>query len=114
MRIMARSNRYLGVERRLSRRYPADSALEYRLVRGRDIIQTGGGQTLNISDSGVLFESEHPLAPGLDIELSIRWPSGALRLCAIGRTVRAEQNRCAVSIMHYDFHDAAVLPDPGG
>ena len=105
---MAFGIRHSIPDRRSARRYQVDVTLEFRIVRGGEVIRTGRGLTSNISESGLLFQCEEPLAPGLDIELSINWLGHeSLQVRAAGRTVRTEDGHCAVTILHYDFHNVA-------
>ena len=96
------------MERRADRRYPISADLQYRITNRRKVIEIGSGRTIDISSTGVLFESRVPLPRGLKIELRIMWPvvagdSPKLELHAEGRTVRAQENCTAVRIEKYTF-----------
>ena len=100
-------------ERRSDRRYPIRAELEYRITRGRKLIASGRGQTIDISSAGVRFESSFALARGMKIDLCIDWPALAssrkrLELHAEGHTVRAERNYTAVQIRKYSFRGQHV------
>ena len=95
-------------ERRSDRRYRIQAQLEYKLFRRRRVIATGRGQTVNVSSTGILFESDQPLPEGCDIELSIMWPvhlndTAGLKLCVTGRIVRAQDNCIAVRAGQHEF-----------
>ena len=100
-----RGREYPDRERRTHRRYPVDPQLEYQVVRGRDVIETGFGRVLNLSSDGILFESDHPPAAGATVKLIIAWPSLAnrLKVHADGYVVRAHGNCSGVRILHYVF-----------
>jgi hypothetical protein len=102
-------------DRRSGRRYPLQAEVEYKLIRQRKVLESGNGATVNVSSSGVLFEAGRPLAPGLQIELSIAWPAllddlHPLKLLVSGRTVRSHSGYTAVRILGYDFHIRGRLP----
>lgn len=98
---------YPSGDRRMHRRYPVDSQVEYKVVRSRELIETGFGRVLNLSSGGILFESDCPLLAGVNVELIIAWPSqvSAIRFQAhvIGYIVRAQGNCAAVRILHQVF-----------
>ncbi len=100
-------------DRRVGHRFPIEAELCYLLLNGKTIVAAGHGRSVNISSSGVLFESMHSLRPGQQIELSIAWPAridGIVRmqLRASGRTVRELANQTAVHILHYEFHTGGI------
>ena len=95
-------------DRRLEDRYPLEVELEYQLIRRRRVVETGSGKTVNFSSCGILFESQHALPAGMDIELSMAWParlggSVALTLWVSGRTVRSQDKCTAVEILRHVF-----------
>ncbi|MBZ5624281.1 MAG: hypothetical protein LAQ69_37130 [Acidobacteriia bacterium] len=94
-----------STDRRLDRRYPIDAELEYKLIQHRQMIETGHGRTVNVSSSGIMFESRCALPPEMYIEVSIAWPARlvALRLFAIGQTVRSQGKFTAVTIERHMF-----------
>jgi hypothetical protein len=80
-------------ERESSTRFPIRCKLEFKMSNGRSVIFAGLGDTLNMSSSGVLFESERGCPVGGHTELSISWPlqlnqNCSLKLIAQGRLVR--------------------------
>lgn len=95
-------------DRRFTRRYPITVDLEYKAVGNDGTTIVGFGRTLNLSTSGVLFESDQPLQHGMRIELAIAWPallngSLALNLRLCGRVARSERNTCAIRIREHEF-----------
>ena len=102
---MGSGNRYSGGERRLAGRYPVNALIEYRIVQEGTVTQSGRGVTSDISETGLSFECDEPLAAGLDIELVLTWPGHrTLQVLASGRTLRAEDGYCAITLTRYDFH----------
>jgi len=81
--------------------------IEYRVLQGTRVVQSGHGVAWNISSGGVFFETESRIAAGQTVELLIPWSSlaahSALQLCAVGYAVRIEGNCCAVRILESDF-----------
>ena len=105
-------------ERRQGRRYPVNVPLEYKIYGvgeggARQGCEVGSGRTLNMSSAGVLFETDQTLRAGLDVDLSIAWPASlsksvGLTLRVRGRVVRAERNRVAVTMTHYEFRTRSL------
>jgi hypothetical protein len=82
--------------------------LEYRVICGHQVIQTGIGRTVNLSKSGLLFESEQILPAGTDMEVSVAWPvrfhdTVALNLCLSGQVTWSSAERHALSILRHEF-----------
>ena len=92
--------------------------LEYRVYGIADngtneVRLTGSGRTVNMSSAGVIFEADRPLREGLDADLSIAWPASlsksvGLTLRVRGRIVRADQNRIALTMTHYEFRTRSL------
>ena len=104
-------------ERRANDRFPIARDLKYKIVSGRGTPESGTGQTLDVSSSGVFFEAETPLAPGKRVELAISWPAQldgrcALKLVARGKIVRCRGNRVAVQIDKYEFRTQGRQSSP--
>jgi len=94
-------------DRRLNRRYPVNSRVEYTIVGS---VVSGSGSMVNISRGGVLFRTADalPLPLGSQIALSIAWPgeltlAAALNLQVIGEVVRRHGNCTAARIRRCDF-----------
>lgn len=100
-------------ERRESSRFPMREDLKYRLLHSKNQAISGSGTTLNIGSGGILFTTEEMLPVGRTVELSVNWPARldgtcALKFVAVGRVVRAEADRAAVSIERYQFKTRGV------
>ena len=82
--------------------------LEYKLLDGKKVLKTGVGRTLNLSSSGILFESAEELPTATSIRLFLSWPAQlddrvGLTLCVLGRTVRSSGKCTAVEILSHEF-----------
>jgi hypothetical protein len=100
-------------DRRHSDRFPIEREVRYKVLNKRGAEEAGGGRTVNISSSGVLFTADHVLPPGRRLELQISWPAQldnkcALKLVARGRVIRFEEGRTAIEILQYEFRTQAA------
>ena len=94
--------------RRKSSRFPIVREVRYRVSTRDNVFETGVGNTVNISSSGVLFTTERGLVPGRRIEMAISWPvelnrNTALKLVARGRVIRASDGQAAAEFQHVEF-----------
>ena len=98
-----------AVERRTTKRFAIEQDALYRILDHRAAVpESGAGKTLDISSGGVLFETPQRLQSGKRIELSVNWPAlleggCPLKFVAVGRVVRAEDERAAMHIEQYEF-----------
>ncbi len=95
-------------DRRVACRYPIQRGLEYRLLVHGEVIGTDRGRTINMSSSGILFESGVALPLQRVFQLSVDWPgrsspTAKIELHVIGRTVRSVGNCTAVAIERHEF-----------
>ena len=102
-------------ERRVADRFPIARDLQYKVLNKRSGVESGSGQTINISSNGVLFTTEQYLIPGRRLELSISWPAQLndachLKLVARGRIVRCEEGKAAMEIQQYEFRTRGARP----
>jgi hypothetical protein len=102
-------------DRRRSPRYPVDVPLEFCAVLASGVAVSGAARTVNLSDSGLLFEGEDSLPPGSQIQVFIDWPARpgstlSVQLCGRGLTVHRRGNATAVAIHQCEFHAAPNLP----
>ena len=118
-KIMASSARqYIeNPDRRSDSRYPVTTELEYRLAFHDQTVIMGVGQTVNMSSSGVIFQTSNVLPVKEKIELRVLWPARPdnttpLKLHIIGRVVRAQGNRTAVAIERYEFRARRRCDEP--
>ncbi|SRR5579885_1467470 len=95
-------------ERRASNRMDIERDVQYRVLNRGQAEPEARGRTVNMSSSGILFQTDQVLIPGRRIEVAIDWPAQlnsttALKLVARGRIVRFEGDRAALEIMQHEF-----------
>lgn len=100
-------------DRRSGYRFPVEAKLRYLLLKGKTIVAAGYGKTINISSSGLLFQSKRSLEEHQQIEISMAWParingSVGMQLRVSGETVRMQGDCTAVRIAHHEFHTCGV------
>ena len=103
----------IGGDRRQDRRYHLQMELKWKLLRRRRVLDTGIGQTIDISSGGILFDAGRPLPEGLDVELSISWPVllndvVPMQLAANGRIVRGNGGQVAIQTVQHEFRTAGI------
>jgi hypothetical protein len=101
----------IGGERRQDRRYHLQLELKWKLIRRKRVLDTGTGQTIDVSSGGILFDAGRHLPEGLNVELSIAWPVllhnvAPMQLIASGKIVRAEGRRVAIQTVQHEFRTA--------
>jgi len=94
-------------ERRLSRRFPMESQVQFRSQRARSAL-VGSGTTVNISRQGVLFTTDQSLPEGEPVTLEVGWPvllrdAVPLKLVTRGRVVWCENSHTAVRFNNWEF-----------
>jgi c-di-GMP-binding flagellar brake protein YcgR len=104
-------------DRRGNSRFPVREEVRYRMLNAKSVKVAGVGRTLDISSGGILFTTEERLPIGKLVEVAVNWPATlggvcALRFVAVGRVVRAENNKAAVRIERYEFKTRRLDPDP--
>ena len=102
-------------DRRRSPRFPVDAPMKFCAFLAGGAAVNGAGRTVNLSDSGLLFESEDPPPPGSQIQVFVDWmaPPGSVpsvQLCGSGLTVRRRGNATAVAIHQCEFRAVPNLP----
>jgi hypothetical protein len=120
-----------GKERRSKRRFIIEREVRFRILEKDRVTESGVGQTLDISSSGVAFENTTPprlrvhLAPGTTLELSISWPvlldeTCLMKLVVFGHVVRTRRQVVVCTIDRYEFRTQArpwsgptLAPRPG-
>jgi hypothetical protein len=109
----------IGGDRRQDRRYRIHLDLRWKLIRRRRVLDTGVGQTVDLSSGGILFDPGRQLPVGLNVELAISWPvllrnEAPMQLIVSGRIVRAGQNRTAVSMLQHEFRTSGTQGEQRG
>jgi hypothetical protein len=103
-------------DRRSDRRYDLELDVRWKLIRRKRVLETGTGRSVDLSSGGILFEADHPLPEGLNVELSVSWPVmlhnvAAMQLVVSGRIVRTSGNRVGVHMTQHDFRTMGVPAD---
>ena len=116
---MSRSNSEISGNRRDDRRYALRLAVKWKLIRRRRVLDSGIGQTIDLSSGGILFHAGREMPEGLNVELSITWPVmlhqvAPLQLVAAGRIVRATAADVAIVMTTHEFRTAGATADQRG
>ena len=88
--------------------FPLRLELRYR-AKPKWAKETAGiGRSLWISSEEILFQSDRPLEPGTNIEVSLAWPARLdnrtpLQLCVVGQVVRCRDTDVSVRITRHEF-----------
>jgi hypothetical protein len=95
-------------ERRARKRYSIHRKVSYSIPKGGVEASSGEGTTLNISSTGVLFQSTATLKPGSYVVLYMDWPVCAedgtpLILVVAGPVVWSQGDIAGMCISRYGF-----------
>lgn len=101
-------------DRRHDRRYRIHLELRWKLIRRQRVLDTGVGQTLDLSSGGIRFDPGRQLPIGLHVELAIAWPvllrnKASMQLIVSGRIVRAGQNGTAIAMVQHEFRTTGTV-----
>jgi len=103
----------LTEEKRVKNRYAIVLDLEYKVLDRRRVQLEGVGRTVNISSTGVLFETDQPVPCGRPVELKIKWPFLLQGFCGMnlvvhGQIIRGQANNnvFAVRMESHEFRTA--------
>jgi len=104
-------------DRRASERFPIARDVRYRILNKRGGEETGTGQTVNMSSSGLLFTAGEMLLPGRRLEVAVSWPAQlndkcALKFVARGRVVRFDDGQVALEIQQHEFRTQSTAGRP--
>jgi hypothetical protein len=90
------------------------------------VLESGTGETIDLSSGGILFDAGRELPVGLNVELSVAWPAllhnfAPMQLVATGRIVRTDGGLTAIQLTQHEFRTAGtpaqnrgLLRMPGG
>jgi hypothetical protein len=110
---------FVSEERRGRQRYPIQRSVRFREPRG--VIR--GGTSVDLSSGGLSFIAEDPPIRGQSLELALSWPAVRpggipLELVVVGRVVRHETYRAALSFTRYEIlpvgRGVSLDPSAGG
>jgi hypothetical protein len=109
----------IGGDRRSNRRYDISLALRWKLLHRKKTVDSGRGHTVDLSTSGIMFETGRKMPVGAKVQLSIAWPAllhntSPLQLSVAGRVVRSDDGRVAIEIIQHEFRTAGVLAEQRG
>src|SRR4051795_7714556 len=95
-------------DRRTKFRFPVQQDLRYKIRKDGGKVESGVGQTIDLSSGGVAFSTDRELPVGVAIELSIGWPvllsdECAIRLLMFGKVVRNAGGTCACTADKWEF-----------
>lgn len=96
-------------ERRASTRFPLAIEVRYALMGCRGQRETGSGQTIDLSSSGLSFTADRPLLTGQKlIKVAIDWPvlldgGVQLQLVMSSVVVRTSGTTTALKIQRHEF-----------
>jgi len=100
-------------DRRRDRRYTLHLDCKWKLIRRRRVLDSGVGNTIDLSSGGLQFDAGRHLPEGLNVELSISWPVllhnvAPLQLFVTGRIVRARGRMIAIRTVQHEFRTAGT------
>jgi hypothetical protein len=105
-------------DRRASARFPLTLEVCYTVTHRGIPEETGSGQTIDLSSSGLRFAAAGPLKPGRKLGVAITWPvlldgKVQLQLIATGVVVWSSETETAMRIQRHDFKTRSVKPEGG-
>ncbi len=103
-------------DRRQDRRYQLQLECKWKLIRRRKVLDTGTGNTIDISSGGLLFDAGRHLPEGLNVELSIAWPVllhnvAPMQMVASGKIVRSNGRHAAIQTVAHEFRTTGIPED---
>jgi len=109
----AEGEQRIAGDRRQDRRYSLQLDCRWKLIRRRRVLDSGTGNTIDLSSGGLQFDAGRHLPEGLNVEVSINWPVllhnvAPLQLVVSGRIVRARGRMIAVRSVQHEFRTIGV------
>jgi hypothetical protein len=101
------------LERRTSVRFPLALDVRYSVLHRHGPIETGCGQLIDVSSSGLRFTAQRPVDRGLKLDVAINWPvlldgRVQLQLTVSGVVVRSSGTEISMRIQKHDFRTRSV------
>jgi hypothetical protein len=101
-----------ATDRRQKYRFAIRRELRYKVLAEGIIIDSGVGQTINMSSGGIAFTIDHALKPEAFIEISLSWPvlldnACPMRMIVFGRVLRSHDRKSVCTIDKYEFRTQA-------
>jgi hypothetical protein len=102
-----------GPDRRASVRFPLTLEVRYSVSHPCALVETGSGQIIDLSSSGLRFAAHGRLEPGLKLDVAINWPvlldgRVQLQLILTGVVVWSSGTETALRIQRHDFRTRRV------
>jgi hypothetical protein len=102
-----------GPDRRASVRFPLTLEVHYSVSHRCAPVETGSGQIIDLSSSGLRFAAQGPLEPGLKLDVAVNWPvlldgRVQLQLIVTGVVVWSSGTETALRIQRHDFRTRSV------
>ncbi|HLI84566.1 MAG TPA: PilZ domain-containing protein [Bryobacteraceae bacterium] len=115
--LVSEAEQIFARERRASRRFDMPLRLRWKVLRRGRVLEAGAGTTVDMSSSGILFQTDTKLPLDGTVELSIAWPvllhdNLPMQLMVCGRIVRASRDGIAIAINQYEFRTAGAAAPP--
>lgn len=97
-----------AADRRRDRRYELQLDLHWKLIYRCRVLESGTGRTIDLSNGGVHYETDRRLPAGLNVELSIAWPTLAddvapRQLVVSGKILRSDGGKTAIQRHQLEF-----------
>jgi len=101
------------LERRSSVRFPLTLDVRYSVLHRNGPTETGAGQLIDVSSSGLRFSAQAPLETGLKLDVAINWPvlldgRTQLQLTVSGVVVRSSGTEVSMRIQKHDFRTRSI------
>ena len=95
-------------DRRSRRRFEINLPVRIKLLGRKSVTDIVGGTVLNLSSTGIAFETDELPQIGALVELSISWPillhgKTPVKLVAQGTVVRTDGQLAAAAVVRYEF-----------
>jgi PilZ domain len=102
-----------GPGRRARARFPLTLDVRYSVSHRGAPVESGSGQIIDLSSSGLRFAAQRPLEPGLKLDVAINWPvllDGCvqLQLIVTGVVVWSSGTETALRIQRHGFRTRSV------
>jgi hypothetical protein len=107
-RILSFELHWLTAERRAAQRFPLKRPLVFRLRSRQSAGPDHQGESVDMSSTGLLFTTSHPLRPGERLRIAMSWPAQLemrwpMKMVLVGEVVRCHNGMAAVKIGQYEF-----------
>jgi hypothetical protein len=115
-RKLGEAEELIAGDRRQDRRYALRLDCKWKLIRRRRVLDSGTGNTIDLSSGGLLFDAGRHLPEGLNVELSVTWPVllhnvAPLQLVVSGRIVRSRGRLIAIRTTQHEFRTVGVTSE---